>query len=302
MVTPSYLQPGDKIIIVSPAGKVTEEHVLPAAKWLEEQGYRVELGKNVFASHFQYAGTDYQRYKDMQKALDDKEAKAILCSRGGYGTVRIINKLDFSIFMQYPKWIIGFSDITILHSCLNNKRVATIHGVMPKYFWDKKGSPNDNLITLMDILTGKKVTYTLPGSEYNQSGKVTAELVGGNLSIISSMFGTCCELNTKNKILFIEEIDEFLYHADRMMHQLNMSGKLSKLAGLVIGNFTDMKDNESPFGKNIHEIISEAVSNFEYPVCFGFPGGHDEKNLALAFGKTWELDISKRKTILTLII
>lgn len=301
MNTPSYLQPGDKIIIVSPAGRVSEKYVLPAAEWLENQGYRVELGKNVFATHFQFAGTDLQRYKDMQRAIDDKEAKAILCSRGGYGTVRIINKLDFSLFSEYPKWLIGFSDITIFHSCLNNKRIATIHGVMPKYFFDKKGAPNENLITLMNLLTGKKVSYTIPGSEYNQSGKVTAELIGGNLSIISSMYGTCCELNTKKKILFLEDIDEFLYHADRMMHQLNMSGKLSKLAGLVIGNFTDMKDNESPFGKSIHEIISEGVSNYDYPVCFGFPAGHDEKNLALAFGKTWNLEVSKKKTTLTLI-
>ena len=301
MITPSYLQPGDKIIIVSPAGKVSEKYILPAVKWLEDQGYRVELGKNIFASHFQFAGTDSQRYKDMQKALDDKETKAILCSRGGYGTVRIINKLDFSIFMDYPKWIIGFSDVTILHSCLNNRRVATIHGVMPKYFFDKKGVPNENLYTLMKLLSGQKVSYTIPGSKNNQPGKITGELAGGNLSIISSMFGTCCELDTKGKILFIEDIDEFLYHADRMMHQLNMSGKLSKLAGLVIGNFTDMKDNESPFGKSIHEIISEAVSNYDYPVCFGFPGGHDEKNLALAFGKNWNLEVSKKKTTLTLI-
>jgi len=301
MITPSYLQTGDKIIIVSPAGKVNEKYVLPAVQWLEDQGFRVELGKNVFASHFQYAGTDNQRYKDMQKALDDKEAKAILCSRGGYGTVRIINRLDFSTFTEYPKWIIGFSDITILHSCINNKRVATLHGVMPKYFFDKKGSPNENLKTLMSILTGKKVSYKIPGSKSNRPGKVTAELVGGNLSIISSMFGTCCELDTNGKILFLEDIDEFLYHADRMMHQLNLSGKLSKLAGLVIGDFTDMKDNESPFGNTIHEIISEAVSNYEYPVCFSFPGGHDEKNLALAFGKTWELNVSKRKTTFTLI-
>lgn len=301
MITPSYLQPGDKIIIVSPAGKVNETYILPAVKWLEGRGYRIELGENIFASHFQYAGTDSQRCSDMQKALDDKDAKAIICSRGGYGTVRIINRLDFSTFMNHPKWIIGFSDITIMHACLNNRRVATIHGVMPKYFFDIKGSPNESLITLMKILTGEKVSYTIRGSDYNRPGKISAELTGGNLSIISSMFGTCCELNSKGKILFIEDVDEFLYHADRMMYQLNMSGKLSKLAGLVIGNFTDMKDNESPFGKTIHEIISEAAGNYNYPVCFGFPAGHDEKNLALVFGKKWEIDISKKRTTLTLL-
>jgi muramoyltetrapeptide carboxypeptidase len=301
MVAPAYLEPGNKIIIVSPAGKVKEQDVIPAVKWLENEGYQVQLGKYIFESHFQFAGTDSQRLYDMQQALDDEDAKAILCSRGGYGTVRIINKLDFSKFMKNPKWLIGFSDITILHACLNNKNIATIHGVMPRYFFNKKGLANDNLISLMKILTGKDITYTIPGSEFNQPGKVTGELVGGNLSVISSMFGTRCELETTGKILFLEEIDEFLYHADRMMHQLNMSGKLSNLAGLVIGNFADMKDNESPFGKTIHEIISEAVSPYDYPVCFEFPAGHDEKNLALSFGKTWELSVSKKITTLKML-
>ncbi len=301
MVAPAYLEPGNKIIIVSPAGKVKEQDVIPAVKWLENEGYQVQLGKYIFESHFQFAGTDSQRLYDMQQALDDEDAKAILCSRGGYGTVRIINKLDFSKFIKNPKWLIGFSDITILHACLNNKNIATIHGVMPRYFFNKKGLANDNLISLMKILTGKDITYTIPGSEFNQPGKVTGELVGGNLSVISSMFGTRCELETTGKILFLEEIDEFLYHADRMMHQLNMSGKLSNLAGLVIGNFADMKDNESPFGKTIHEIISEAVSPYDYPVCFEFPAGHDEKNLALSFGKTWELSVSKKITTLKML-
>jgi len=300
MKTPAYLKPGDKIRIISPAGKVKEKYVLPAVEWLERQGYRVELGKNVFASYFQYAGTDKQRLHDLQDAFDDPETRAILCSRGGYGTVRIINKIDYTEFLKKPKWIIGFSDITILHSCLNNKRIATIHGVMPRYFFDKDGNANKNLITLMNLITGKGASYSIPVSEFNRSGKVAGELVGGNLSVISSMYGTSCELHTEKKILFLEDIDEFLYHADRMMHQLSLSGKLSHLAGMVLGNFCDMKDNESPFCKNIHEIISEAVAGYDYPVCFGFPAGHEEKNLALAFGKTWQLFVSKQGATLKL--
>uniref|UniRef100_UPI00356173E0 S66 peptidase family protein n=1 Tax=Mariniphaga sediminis TaxID=1628158 RepID=UPI00356173E0 len=301
MKTPPFLKPGDKIRIVSPAGKVKEKFVLPAVKWFEKQGYRVELGEHVFASHFQFAGTDRQRLEDLQTALDDPEAAAIVCSRGGYGTVRIISKLDYSKLMEYPKWIVGFSDISILHACLNNHEMATIHGAMPRYFFDKKGTPNENLQSLMQLLTGKGASYSIPAAQGDRQGRTTGELIGGNLSIISSMQGTRCELNTAGKILFLEGIDEFLYHTDRMMHQLKLSGKLKNLAGLILGSFTDMKDNESPFGKTIHEIIAEAVEEFSFPVCYDFPAGHDGKNLALAFGKKWELDVTKTHSTLSLI-
>jgi muramoyltetrapeptide carboxypeptidase len=298
MKTPPFLKPGSKIRIVSPAGKISEKHVIPAVEWLEKQGYTVELGKYVFSEHFQYAGTDNERHDDLQTALDDPETNAIICSRGGYGTVRIINRLNFDRFLESPKWLVGFSDITILHSCLNNRGVATIHGAMPRFFFDKDGNLTEDLHSLMKLLNGEKVFYSFQNGESNRPGKTTGELVGGNLSIISSMHGTPCELKTNGKILFLEEIDEFLYHTDRMMFQLKLSGKLDKLAGLVIGDFTEMKDNESPFGKSVHEIISDAVAGFSYPVAFGFPAGHDKKNLALAFGKKWELDVSKEQSTL----
>jgi len=298
MKIPPSIKPGDKIRIVSPAGNVTEQQVLPAAEWLQNQGYKVELGKHVFANHFQFAGTDKQRLDDLQTALDDPETAAIICSRGGYGTVRIIRQIDFTNFVANPKWLVGYSDITILHSCLNSSRVATIHGVMPKYFFDNEGRTSENLESLMRLLTGGNAVYSFKNSENNRTGKVTAELVGGNLSIISSMQGTTCELKTDGKILFLEDIDEFLYHTDRMIHQLKLSGKLENLAGLVLGDFTEMKDNESPFGKTIHEIIMDAVQEFEYPVCFGFPAGHDKKNLALAFGINWDLDVLEHSATL----
>lgn len=298
MKIPPSIKPGDKIRIVSPAGKVSEKHVLPAVEWLQKQGYKVELGKHVFANHFQFAGTDKQRLDDLQTAFDDSETAAIICSRGGYGTVRIIRQIDFTKFVENPKWLVGFSDITILHSCLNNRRVATIHGVMPKYFFDDYGAPSENLNSLMQLLTVGKAIYSFKNGEKNRPGKVTAELVGGNLSIISSMQGTPCELQTEGKILFLEDIDEFLYNTDRMIHQLKLSGKLDNLAGLVLGDFSEMKDNESPFGKTIHEIFMDAVHEFEYPVCFGFPAGHDKKNLALAFGLNWELEVWEQNAVL----
>jgi len=298
MKIPPSIKYGDKIRIVSPAGKVNEKHVFPAVEWLQKQGYKVELGKHVFASHFQFAGTDNQRLDDLQTAFDDPETVAIICSRGGYATVRIIRQINFSKFIENPKWLVGFSDITILHSCLNISLVATIHGVMPQYFFDNDDAPSENLISLMKLLTGQKVSYSFKNGETNRAGKVNGELVGGNLSIISSMQGTPCELKTDGKILFLEDIDEFLYHTDRMVHQLKLSGKLDNLAGLVLGDFTEMKDNESPFGKSVHEIIMDAVQEFDYPVCFGFPAGHDKKNLALAFGLNWELEVLEQNATL----
>lgn len=300
MKTPPFLSPGSKIRIISPAGRINEKHIYPAVDWLVKQGYRVETGRHVFSRHFQFAGTDNERLADLQEALDDPETRAILCSRGGYGTVRIINGIDFSRFLENPKWLVGFSDITILHSCLNNLGVATIHGVMPRYFFDRDGSPTENLTSLMRLLTGEKVRYVFPNDQKNRKGRIRGVLTGGNLSIISSLQGTRFETDTNGKILFLEDIDEFLYHTDRMMHQLKLSGKLDKLSGVIIGDFTDMKDNESPFGKSAHEIISEAVDEFHYPVCFGFPAGHSKRNLSLAFGKEWEMDVTENQTTLEL--
>ncbi len=298
MKIPPSIKPGDKIRIVSPAGKVKEDYVLPAVEWLQNQGYKVELGKHVFANHFQFAGTDKQRLEDLQTALDDPETAAIICSRGGYGTVRIIDKINFKNFQNHQKWLVGFSDITILHACMNNLGVATIHGAMPRYFFDENGNQNENLNTLMKLLTGEKVNYSIETAQTGRYGKVSGELIGGNLSIISSLQGTKYEIDTAGKILFLEDIDEFLYHTDRMIHQLKLSGKLDNLAGLILGDFTDMKDNESPFGKSVHEIVQDAVEEFSYPVCFGFPAGHDKKNLALAFGKTWELEVLEQSVTL----
>lgn len=296
--TPPPIKPGDKIRIVSPAGKVAEKYVLPAVEWLTLQGYKVELGKHVFDTHFQFAGTDAERLEDLQTALDDPETAAIICSRGGYGTVRIIDKLDFSRFRKKPKWLAGFSDITILHAVINKLGIATIHGAMPRFFFDDNGQSNENLDSLMQLLKGNPVEYKIETQPENRTGSCTAGIVGGNLSIMVSLLGTKYEIDTRGKILFIEDIDEYLYHTDRMIHQLKLAGKFEKLAGLVVGDFTDVKDNESPFGKTVHEIIAEAVVDYNYPVCYGFPAGHDKKNLALAFEMNWKLEVSEQKVML----
>lgn len=298
--TPPPIKPGDKIRIVSPAGKVAEKYVLPAVEWLTQQGYKVELGKHVFDTHFQFAGTDAERLEDLQTALDDPETAAIICSRGGYGTVRIIGQTDFRNFRKKPKWLAGFSDITILHAAINKLGIATIHGAMPRFFFDDNGQSNENLDSLMQLLKGNPVEYKIETQPQNRPGSCTAGIVGGNLSIMVSLLGTKYEIDTRGKILFIEDIDEYLYHTDRMMHQLKLAGKLDKLAGLVVGDFSDVKDNESPFGKTIHEIIAEAVVDYNYPVCYGFPAGHDKKNLALAFGLDWELNVTSDSSTLNI--
>ncbi len=301
MIIPPYIKPNSTIRIVSPAGKVKEKLVVPAVKWLEKQGYKVKLGNHIFAQHNQFAGTDTQRLEDLQTAFDDPKTDVIICSRGGYGTVRIIDKLDFSEFKKHPKWLVGFSDITILHSYLNTIEIASIHGAMPPFFFDEKGGSNESLISLMELLTGKSCSYSFTKNKNNRAGNITTELIGGNLSIIISLLGTKYELKTAGKILFLEDIDEYLYNIDRMMQQLKLAGKLDKLAGLVIGDFTDIKDNESPFGQTVEEIIIEAVKDYNFPVCFGFPAGHDKKNLALAFGKVWNLNVTEETVFLKLV-
>jgi len=301
MIIPPYLKPDSKIRIVSPAGKIKEERIAPAVEWFKKQGYKVELGKHIFAQHFQFAGTDTQRLEDLQTAFDDPKTDAIICSRGGYGTVHIIDKLDFTKFKKHPKWLVGFSDVTILHSCLNNLGIATIHGAMPPFFFDEIGDPNENLTSLIDLLEGKNCNYNFAKNDKNRTGNTNAELVGGNLSLITSLLGTKYELKTDDKTLFIEEIDEYLYHIDRMMRQLKLAGKLDKLAGLVVGDFTEIKDNDTPFGQTIEEIILENVKDYNFPVCFGFPAGHDKKNLALVFGKKWSLSVLHETSTLKMI-
>lgn len=296
MIIPPYLQKGDRIRIVSPAGKVLKEKVLPGIELLQEMGYEVLIGNHVFDSHFQYAGTDYQRTFDLQEAIGDPLTRAIICARGGYGSVRIIEKLDFTPLLKNPKWLVGFSDVTILHAVLNSLQVASVHGAMPASFLENE-RPQDSFLSVMEALTAGHSQVDMELNSSNRKGSGSGELVGGNLSLLYSLQGTPWQLDTRKKILFIEDVSEYLYHLDRMIQNLRLSGQLKGLAGLVVGGFTEMKDNENPFGKSVCEIILDAVQDYNFPVCFDFPGGHIPRNISLILGAPYCLEVDDKCTI-----
>jgi len=281
MITPQYLNRRDRIAIIAPAGKIKREVVDSVVKVFESWGLQVDLGENLFNDHFQYAATDKKRLQDFQKALDDNEVKAILCARGGYGLIRIIDELDFTNFQKNPKWIIGYSDVTILQAHIHsNFGIETIHATMAAGLSDGQSAES-----LRKSLFGESLTYDFETNLLSKTGTAKGDLVGGNLAILCSLIGSESDIDTADKILFIEDIGEFLYRLDRMMWQMKRSGKLDNLAGLIVGGMTDMKDNDDPFGKTAYEIIAEAVGEFDYPVCFNFPSGHQKNNRALIVGR-----------------
>ncbi|WP_163715610.1 S66 peptidase family protein [Mangrovibacterium lignilyticum] len=289
MLQPSFLNPGDRIRIVSPAGKIKDEKVLPSVKSLEYEGFEVLIGKHMLASHFQFAGTDQERLQDLQEALDDPKCKAIICSRGGYGAIRIAGQLNFSRYRENPKWLVGFSDITVLHGLFQNQGFCSVHGPMPAYY-KKKEHPTESYHQLIRLLRGEIPAYAFESHPLNRTGKAEGELCGGNLSIVYSLLGTNLEVNTEGKVLFIEDLSEYLYHLDRMMQSLKFSGKLKGLKALLVGSFTEMKDNDSPFGQSVEEIILEAVKDYNYPVYFNCPSGHIDENMPLVFGHNYSLN------------
>jgi len=294
MITPEYLKVGDKIAIVAPAGKIAAEKVNLAKKTLNSWGLVVEVGDHVFDSHFTYSSNDLNRFNDFQKAIDNKEIKAILCARGGYGSIRIIDKLDFSEFVNSPKWIIGFSDITILHSHIHaNFNIETVHGIMAAGL-NSISSSGFSVDSLKQVLFGQNLSYEFDLSLLSRKGNAKGILVGGNLAILCSLIGSDSDINTDGKILFVEEIGEHLYRIDRMMWILQRAGKLDKLAGLIVGGFSDIPDNDSEFGKTANGIIAEAVESYDYPVCYEFPAGHQEDNRTLIMGREVILDIDKK--------
>lgn len=286
---PPYLKPGAKVAITCPAKKLPSA-MTDAIALLQLWGLEVILGETVNASYHQFAGDDNLRARDMQRFLDDGSIKAIFAARGGYGTVRIIDKLDFSNFAISPKWIIGFSDITVLHSHIEvNYGIQTIHGQMPVNI--KDGSA-ESLQTLKNALFGDKLDYHVAPHINNRTGKASGKLIGGNLSLLIAVLGSASDMDYDGKILFIEDVGEYLYAVDRMMYALKRAGKLKYLAGLIVGGFTDIKDNDIPFGQTSEEIIRAIVNDYDYPVCFGFPAGHISNNQALVFGKQINLNIT----------
>jgi muramoyltetrapeptide carboxypeptidase len=292
MPAPPYLKKGDRIAIISPARKITPAEAESAIRMFRSWGLEVVEGKHLYAYADQFAGPDEQRLADMQQMLDDDSIRAIISSRGGYGTVRIIDHLDFTRFAQNPKWIVGFSDVTVLHSHIHRHyNIETLHAVMPVNFKEQDADA-PSIATLKKALFGEELSYSLPPDPANRWGSCKGPMVGGNLSILFSLSGTASDISTKGKILFLEDLDEYLYHIDRMMMNLKRSGKLENLAGLVVGGMTRMRDNDIPFGKTANEIIAGALSEYDYPVCFNFPAGHLDDNRALILGREVTLEVS----------
>lgn len=258
---------------------------------LDAWGYNVRMGDTTHsASEDYFSGTDQERLKDLQDMMDDKHVNAVLCARGGYGLSRIVDDIDFRKFRKHPKWIVGFSDVTVLLSHLYAKyKTASIHGPMAAAFEDGYNSPY--IHSLKSALEGVKLEYASGAHEMNKAGTATGTLVGGNLALLAHLIGTRSEFKTKDKILFLEDVGEYLYNIDRMMLQLKRSGKFDHLAGLIIGGFTDNKDTERPFGKTAYEIVYDHVKEYDFPICFGFPVGHDKKNFALKIGLPVQLEV-----------
>jgi muramoyltetrapeptide carboxypeptidase len=298
-IIPPYLKKGDTIGIVCPAGHMPMSRIRTCIRVLtEEWGFRVRQGRTLGAGEGYFSGTDEERLADLQEMLDDREVKAILCARGGYGVGRIIERIDFSRFRRHPKWIIGFSDITVLHSHIHARyQVATLHAPMAGAF-NGGGWRNVYVQSLHRALTGRKALYETKAHPLNRNGKARAVLAGGNLALLSHLVGTSSDMSFRGKILFIEDVGEPYYNIDRMLYQLKRSCKLDGLAGLIVGGFTDCRDTERPFGMSVEEIILDLVKDLGYPVCFGFPVSHSKENYALKSGCEYALDIRTDRVLL----
>lgn len=291
---PPYLKKGDRVAIVAPAKKIAAERINNAVEILSGWGLEVITGKHILGAYNYFSGTDEQRTADMQEALDDHSVKAIFCARGGYGTVKIIDHLNFERFKAHPKWIIGYSDITVLHSHINKVLdTETIHAPMPLDYPAEDLEQHPGLMTLKKALFGEQLSYSIANHKLNRLGHTQAELSGGNISVINSLQGSISETDTHGQILFIEDVGESLYHLDRMMTALKRAGKLASLKGLIVGNLTGFKDNDNSyaFNKSPEQIITEAVAEYNYPVCFGFPAGHEKESVSMIMGREVLLNV-----------
>jgi muramoyltetrapeptide carboxypeptidase len=295
---PPYLKPGDVIGITSPAGYITHKEIAPAILQMESWGFKIKTGNAIGKRAFTFGGTDKERAEDFQQMLDDHSIKAIMCARGGYGAVRIIDALDFRRFQAFPKWIIGFSDVTVIHSHLNrNYGIASIHSKMCNSFPDEWSMAEpvqiETILSIRHALTGMFMSYVAPSNEENRHGSGEGILVGGNLKTLESLSGSESDLRTKGKILFVEDTGEYLYSIDRMFWNLKRNGKLEDLKGLIIGGFKvkpDIRGEE--FGRSVCDIVMEKVKDYHYPVCFDFPVGHQKNNYALKCGVMHKLEVT----------
>ncbi len=295
LITPPYLKKGDTIAMVAPAGILkNRKRVMDAAKNLVESwGLKVVYGKHMFSKSHHFAGTDEQRCQDFQDALDNPNIKAIWSGRGGYGSVRILDKLDFSKFKKQPKWIIGYSDITAFHSHIHNLGVETLHAMMGSSMQDKPETIAETINTFKKALFGKELNYTIKTSKSNTKGKATGELVGGNIAILASLLGSKSQISTEDKILFIEEIGEYKYSIDRMLQSLKRAGYFSKVKGVIVGDMTKIKKNTTPWGSSIEQLILDILPK-DIPILFNFPAGHEPDNRALILGRKVVLNIENK--------
>ena len=298
LIKPEYLKKGDTVAIVAPSGvlKNYNAYILKAKELLKSWELEVVIGENVFNDNGHFAGTDNQRSADFQLALDDKAIKAIWCARGGYGAMRVIDNLNFEKYKENPKWIIGYSDITAIHNDLHNNKSESIHGIMCKSLEKIDIDNNESISLLKKTLFGEKLSYTIEGNNYNIEGNSNGQLIGGNLTLLHCLLGSESSIDTDGKILFIEDLGEYLYHIDRMLISLKRSGYFDNCKGLIVGDFTDMRKNTTPFGRNLKELILDIVREYDFPVSFGFPAGHGEKNYPMILGREINLEVSKQQS------
>lgn len=307
-ILPPYLRKGDIVGITSPAGYMTLKEIQPAIEQISAWGFRVKVGRTIGKRNFGFGGTDQERLDDLQQMLDDDSLHAILCARGGYGVIRIIDRLDFSRFIKRPKWIIGFSDITILHAHLNkNYGIPSIHSKMCNSFPEKWETADEvrkqTIYSIRDALQGKRSSFVITPSPYNKNGSAEGILVGGNLKLIESLAGTSSDLYTNGKILFLEDTGEYLYSIDRMFWNLKRTGKLVGLKGLLIGGFKIKPDDPGEeFGFPLESIVMDKMKNYSFPVCFNLPVGHQPNNFAIKCGVRYRLDVQPQSCTLEEVI
>jgi muramoyltetrapeptide carboxypeptidase len=298
LIQPPYLKAGDTVAIVAPSGilKNREREVQQAVDLLKSWGLHAIVGKHVFSTSNHFAGTDAQRCADFQKAMDDPKISAIWCARGGYGTVRILDQLNYKKFKESPKWIIGYSDITALHNQVHNEGFQSLHAIMCVSLTKDLSEIDNSIKTFKSALFGNPVNYDLEYSTYNRIGEASGQLVGGNLTILHTMLGSKESIDTTGKILFIEEIGEYKYHIDRMLQSMKRAGYFDNCNGLVVGDMSKMRKNTTPWGTSVEQLILDVLADYDFPIAFGMPAGHEKDNRALMLGKTVELVVHKDKS------
>ncbi|MBT8252638.1 MAG: LD-carboxypeptidase [Flavobacteriaceae bacterium] len=298
LIQPDYLKAGDTVAIVAPSGILNdkEAEIERAKALLEGWGLKVKIGNNIFNKAGHFAGSDSERKSDLQQAINDPNISAVWSARGGYGTVRVIDQIDYSALKTNPKWIIGYSDITALHNDLNNQGIESIHAMMCSSLPEDLTEIDSTIHSFKKAIFGEPLSYVIPGSEYNRSGDATGALVGGNLTLLHTMLGSRSTINTNGKIVFFEEIGEYAYHIDRMLMSLKRAGFFNGCKGVIVGDISKVRENTTPWGKPIEQLVLDALVDYDFPIAFGFPAGHEKDNRALILGRRISLKVDTLKT------